>query len=305
MPIAMNLSLKDQQELKSPAFVAFQVRITDTFQIEQVGSGYPCRDESKLKEIFGIIEEKNQTVPLVILFSWRGGFAVGAMNNQEASYDELVLHHYHEPQRIGNEWSNSSIRHFKMSLGKPPEMIREEMLPTIDLNEAEKIFQQKIEQLKAETSPRTGEEETADAKESSTLRESQMIVLSKGYPETIDLMRSRAKREEVYAAYRRDMFAMTGKMFEPLTFNQEQFWKTATSIQRNRRARGRKNKTGIDPLEYELVAGWYFRGYGDMSPENRRAALESKGFRELPSAEVIRKLCRKLKLPPLRKAGRH
>lgn len=308
MPVTIRFSAEHQQKWKAPEFLVFQVRITEMFEVEQVGSGFPCVNEDKAKEIAQLIEAKNVRTPMVMLMSWRGGFAVATMTNQEAWYDELVLFNYNQPKNIDGQLSKFSLRHFKRCLGKPVEMVKEEMLPTTDPEIAQKLFLQKSEQLKSEDAAKQKmppPDAMESAAETAALKESQFIVLSKAFPETIQMLRSGkiSNPADVYAAYQRDFFVLTGKMFEPLKFNQEQFWKAATAI-RNRR-HNRKKKKGIDPLEYELVAGWFFHGYGKMTPQDRIAALKLRGFRILPSSEAIRKLCKKLKLPSMRKPGCH
>jgi len=307
VPVTINLSTADQEKWKSPEFIVFQVRITEFFEVEQVGSGFPCDTAAKAKEVAQLIDSKNLPVPMVTLISWSGGFAVATMTNREAWYDELVLFHYHQPQKISEQWSQFSLRHFKKCVGRPPEMVKEEMLLTTDPQVAQELFLQKHLQLKAGEAARRKPQDVAalNTNEAVALRESQLIVLSKAFPETVWFMRNGhgGKPRDVYAAYQRDMFTLTGKMFEPLTFNQEQFWKAVTSF-KNRR-RNRKKDRGIDPLEYELVTGWFFRGYGKMTPNNRVAALKARGFRQIPSSEAIRKICTKLKLPSLRKPGHH
>jgi hypothetical protein len=50
-----------------------------------------------------------------------------------------------------------------------------------------------------------------------------------------------------------------------------------TSLNNQRRA-GKTEKEDIDLLEYELAAGWFFRGYGNMTPQKRADALKGRGF---------------------------
>ncbi len=303
--VYVGLDLENQKLLQCPPFLAFQMRITSDFDIEQMGDGFPCKDEAIAKEIVQIIQAKNLPVPIVVLFSWGGGFWIGTMSNPDEYYDECVLFCYNKPQKVGEQFSGFSLRHFKRHLGKPPEMVKEEMLPTTDRAMAEKLFQRRIAEIKAA--------ELAKPKESSpppstsvqppaNLKESQLLVLSKAFPETVKILQSnnRAEPEEAYAAYRRDIFRTTGKMDEPLMFNQAQFDITKKALNnKNRRA-----KMGIDPIEYELVVGWYFRGYGNMPPPARVTALKKRGLHP-PTADGIRKMCKRLKLPQLRKPGLH
>jgi len=301
--VVQRLAPETQKKWQVPEFLVFQARITPTFGIEQMGSGYPCKDEATAKEISELIKAKNQAVPHVGLASWRGGFCILEMNNP-AWYEEMVLFCYNKPQKIGDQISSFSLRHFKFCLGKPPEMIKEEMLPTTKREVAENLLRQRHAEFQAEAAAKqiSPSEAAANAKEAAALHESQLLVLSRVFPETIKIFKSPPNRtpESIYAAYQRDIFASTGEMYEPLTFNKEQFLKTAMSLYNRRR----RKKRGIDPLAYELVAGWFYRGYGNMTPENRAIALKERGFDQM-TPQAIRILCKRLRLPSQRKPGFH
>jgi hypothetical protein len=295
----------NQKKFNVPEFIVFQARVTPVFEVEQVGSGFPCKDEAKAKEIYQLVVAKNLNVPIVVLVSWDGGFAIATASIPEAWYDELVLFHYHNPQKCGNKLSLFSLRYFKHCLGKPPEMIKEEMLPTMDSAVAEALLQQRNAELKAEEEAKrkkSGPQLSTIISSSATLKESQLLVLAKAFPETVKFLQtpSGANAKDVYAAYQRDIFRTTGKMDEPLTFNQEQFYRTIKTLNNRRR----RTKMGIDPIEYELVVGWFFRGYGNMPPQARTDALKQHGLHP-PTADAIRQMCKRLKLPSLRKPGSH
>jgi hypothetical protein len=302
--VVQRLPTEIQKKWQVPEFIVFQARITPTFGLEQMGSGYPCKDEAQVKEISELIKAKNQAVPHIGLASWRGGFGIVEMTNPEAWYDEMVLFSYNKPQRIGDQISSFSLKHFKRCLGKPPEMIKEEMLPTTNREVAENLLRQRHTELQAEETAKQikASDAAVNAKEAAALQESQLLVLSKALPETVKLFQSPEIRtpETTYAAYQRDIFALTGKMYEPTTFNQEQFLKTAMSLYNRRR----RKKMGIDPLAYELVAGWFYRGYGSMTPEKRAIALKERRFESI-TPQGIRKLCSRLRLPMQRKPGFH
>jgi hypothetical protein len=296
---------KNQLAFNVPEFVVFQARVTPTFEVEQVGSGFPCKDEAKAKEIYQVIVAKNSAVPHVVMFNWDGGFWIATITNTEAWYDELVLFPYHKPKKFGKQLSLFSLRHFKHSLGKPAEMIKEEMLPTTDSAVAEKLFQQRNAELKAEEAAKNKAptpQPSTIVSMSAALKESQLLVLAKAFPETVKFLQATtsAKPDEVYAAYQRDIFKTTGKMDEPLTFNADQFDETVKALTNSHR----RKKMGIDPIEYELVVGWILRGYGKMTPLKRAAALKIRGLYP-PSSEAIRKICKRLKLPTIRKPGFH
>ena len=307
LAVAVKIDAKEQQALKSPEFIIFQLRVTEKFQLEQCGSGFPCKDEAKATEISEIILAKNRRVPIVVLASGANGFWLGTANNPDASYDKLVLFCFHKPQKHDGQLSSYSLRHFKCRLGKPDEMIKEEMLLTTDPEVAQKLLEAREAELKREeVKKKEGDPSAVIAKqvglESAMLKESQLLVLAKGFPETVKFFQSQDKPtpEEVYAAYQRDIFKATGEMQKPLVFNQEQFEKTARAFNNSRR----REKMGINPLEYALVAGWFFHGYGMMKPDMRAAELKKRGLEKI-SPEAMRKLCKRLKLPSLRKAGIH
>jgi hypothetical protein len=135
-----------------------------------------------------------------------------------------------------------------------------------------------------------------------TLKESQLLVLAKAFPESVKYMQSdeKASPQEVYDAFKRDVFALTGKLEDSLLLDQQQFENLQKQIRKNKR----NKQKAIDPIERELVGGWYFKGYADMTPEQRQSALKNLGLNP-PSARAISKICIRLKLPRIRKPGKH
>ena len=126
----------------------------------------------------------------------------------------------------------------------------------------------------------------------------QLKVLAKSYPETISILANPnpANADAVYAAYQRETFALTGHLEG--TLNKSEFLKTSNAL---KNAARRKNPA-IDAVMFQLVAGWRFRGYDQMTPQQRYDALKALGL-EPASPESVRKICERLKLPSIRKRG--
>lgn len=302
--VYIGLDLENQKLLKCPPFLAFQMRLTSDFEVEQMGDGFPCRNEAGANEIIKIIEAKNVPVPRVVLANWPGHFGLVTVTNLDAWYDELVLFHYHQPQNLGEQLSKFSLRHFRRCLGKTAEMVKEEMLPTTDPQIAQQFFKEKHNELIKDEAKKQNQstEKSNSTQWTADLMESEFLVLSKAFPETIKLMRTAdiSTPQEVYDAFRRDMFALTGNLEDSLSLNQQQFEELTKRIRKNRR----NKQKGIDPIEYELVGGWFFKGYANMTPEKRSDALQKLRLNP-PSPGAINKICIRLKLPRLRKPGKH
>jgi hypothetical protein len=141
--VSMVIDEENQKLLQCPPFVAFQMRVSSDFQIEQMGDGFPCKNEARAKEIISIIEAKNVAVPIVLLASWGGHFGFITSVNFNASYEELVFHTYPEPQTIGGNLSKFSLKLFKRILGGPDELLKEIMLPTTDPKLADELVKEK------------------------------------------------------------------------------------------------------------------------------------------------------------------
>lgn len=299
-----NLDLENKKLFQGSPFLAFQMRVTSDFEIEQMGDGFPCKDEARAKEIIQIIEAKNIAVPRVVLASWAGHFGLVTATNIDISYEELVLHHFYKPQKSGKQLCGFSLRHFRRCLGKPGEMIKEVMLPTTDSQIAEKMLKERSGEF-LESKPQKYNQspnELEALSKSRTLGESQLLVLSKAFPESVKFLQKKEKSppQEVYDAFKRDVFALTGKTEEQLLLNQNQFEELTKRIRKNQR----NKQKGIDPIEYELVGGWFFKGYANMTPEQRGDALKKLGLNP-PSSGAITKICLRLKLPRVRKPGKH
>lgn len=301
--VRMNLAQDIQAELESEPIVVFQIRITETFEWEQCGSGFPCRDEPKAEEVQKVIDRKNQTVPVVMKMSWQGHFGIVTMTNYEMCYDEFTFYIYHQPKKVGATSSKFAIRKYEHFLGKPKRLAMEEMLVADDKEKALELFKTRNDEIRSEELASLPARNTGqNAQEIQSLNESELLVLEKSFPETVPILRGdiKASPEETYAAYQRDIFSHSGKMPEPIKFNEAQFIKVATELFNKRR----RAKLGIDPVAYELVTGWYFRGYARMTPQGRADAIKERGFGTF-SGEKIRKTCEKLKLPALRQPGHH
>lgn len=284
-------------------FIVFIGRITPLFEIEQVGAGYPCGTEARAKEIAQIVEAKNETHPHVVLISWDGGFWIGTVFPQNASYRELVLYRYKEIQRRGKRSYRFSLRHFKTYLGKPAEMIKEEFLTTQNAKTAQEIFERRDAEIKSENALKAKESQSkSPPAQPQCLQISQLLVLSRVFPETVKLLLNPigVSHADAYAAYQRDLVMSGRKTDELLTLTHAQLIEIAKSINKKRR----QEQNGVDEIEYELVAGWFFRGYANMTPEMRAEALRTRGLSP-PSGDAIRKMCKRLKLPSIRKPGPH
>lgn len=302
---AFQLTLNEdhQKRYGYPKFIVFQARVTPTFEIEQTGSGIPCSTEEKVKEIKELIEAKNDPSPTVTLVSWAGGFTLGAMSHRDMTWDERVLFPLPKHERHDGNACGYSIQEFEHSLDNPPKLINEKMLPTIDLEEAKILFANHCKEIRRQKEkPKSKPEPSISELGSAALKESQFQVLSKSYPETVKLLKTAKSKDAraVYESYQRESFALTGKMAGALTFTEEQFMATAKAMANKKR---RKNR-GTDPIDFELVAGWFMQGYSEMTPDQRYAALRNKGLNPA-SPEAIRKACTRLKLPPKRKPGVH
>jgi len=56
--VYIGLDSENQKRLRCSPFLAFQMRVTANFEIEQMGDGFPCNDEARAKEIMEIIKAK-------------------------------------------------------------------------------------------------------------------------------------------------------------------------------------------------------------------------------------------------------
>jgi hypothetical protein len=302
--VAIGFDEEFQKRMEFPPYMVFQLRVTDHGGLEQVGEGFPCQNTVYADHLLEIIKSKNLKVPVVMLICWPGNFALVTMECLNAKHEQLVLFNYKEVQTQGNISSKFSIQHYLLSLGKPREMIREEFLPTIDPEIAQKLFREKSDELKQIALKEQSKpvKSPIPEHEIKQLNESQLIVLARAFPQTVKIFqeKSTSDAEIIYAAFKRDLSAITGKIDGTVTLNQQQF-----DDLRNRLTNKKKNKKKIiDPVEYELVGGWFFKRYAYMTPEQRKTELDKLGL-EAPTPNGIRKICKKLKLPSVRKPGRN
>jgi hypothetical protein len=285
---------------KSYSFIVFAARITPTLDLEQVGDGFPCVDESRAKNVAEVIEAKNQKVPHLVLMSTPGFFHIGTVTNVNMCQERLVLFKFHVPKTINSRRCGFALRLYKCFVDKPRELIWEEMLPTINSKVAEKMLRQKSSEMdiKEATDKQNFAAAEAKTKVEPNLTQSQLKVLSKAYPETVAFLANpnMANTEAAYAAYQRETFALTGQLVG--TLNKTEFEKTAKAL---KNASRRKNEA-LNSVEFQLVAGWRLRGYDRMTPKQRFDDLKSLEL-EPASPEAVRKICERLKLPSVCKRG--
>src|ERR1019366_5680098 len=66
--------------------IVFPTRLTATLDLEQTGSGIPCREESQANNVVQVIQGKNQTVPHVVMASVPGTyFGIATSTNVDLS----------------------------------------------------------------------------------------------------------------------------------------------------------------------------------------------------------------------------
>ena len=276
-------------------FIVFSARVTPTFELEQAGSGFPCVSESHADSIVEVIRGKNQDVPHVGLISWEGGFAIGTLTNIECVQNQMVLFALNSPKIIDGQQCGFYIRIYKCFIDKPRELESEIPLMTIDPKIAQEIFQKKDREMAMEHSRKVKEQAIADGKLKSqpSLLNSQLEVLAKAYPDTVELLKNPdpSKINEIFAAYQRETLALTGTLIGT-SLDKSEFMKTALALMNSAR---RKNP-GINPIMFQLVAGWRHCGYDRMTPEQRFKDLKARGLQ--PSTpDAVRKMCERLKLP--------
>jgi hypothetical protein len=129
--VCLGVDLEVQRKFQCSPFLAFQMRVTSDFQVEQMGDGFPCGDEAKANEVLEIIKAKNNPVPRVVLAGWSGHFGFVTVTSFNLSYDEMAFFIFDEPQKIGEGLSGFSIRHINRSLGERSEHKIELHKPTI------------------------------------------------------------------------------------------------------------------------------------------------------------------------------
>jgi hypothetical protein len=103
--------------------IVFPTRLTATLDLEQTGSGIPCREESQANNVVQVIQGKNQTVPHVVMASVPGTyFGIATSTNVDLSQDELVLFKFHVAKETKGQNCGFALRLYKCSLDKPRQL---------------------------------------------------------------------------------------------------------------------------------------------------------------------------------------
>jgi hypothetical protein len=268
------------------------------FNLEQTGEGTPFNDEKSATEFAQLINGKNQTVPHVVLMSTAGFFGIALVTNIEPIRGKYELRQYKKIKTINGKQCGFVMRYFNCYVDKPRELVWEKILPATKWGAAEKLFRKKIAESDVKNIADKILSEKADAagKAEPTLTASQLHLLSKDYPEIVKFLKNQKQGspEEVYAAFQSDTLVLTGKLVgSPENMD---FEKNAKAIINALR---RKTQAGDDGY-YELVAFWYPRRYGQMTPQERYDDLQSRGYKP-QSPDAIRKFCERHILPHLPK----
>jgi hypothetical protein len=278
-------------------FVVFPIKITPELKLEQTGEGILCSDEAEATDTRNeILKSKNQKPPPVVLASWNGGFTLGTITKERKWRREFELLTFRVPELDSGKQCGFALRIYGRYLDEPRKLISEELLPVIDKQAAEELVRQKMAKARA------GVEEKIklqnDPQIEPALIQSQLKVLAKSYPETVAFLKSPnpANAGAAYAAYQRETFAITGR--HDGTLSKDEFVKTAKALINA----SRRKHSGIDMVEFQIVAGWRSRGYDQMTPKQRFEDLKNRGFQPA-SSEAVRKMCERLKLPTIRKRG--
>ena len=194
-----------------------------------------------------------------------------------------------------------SLRVCRRRLGKPTEILSEEPILATDLNQAKLIFRERSQGFSNKQTVHSEQNVVKHWQASTLLSKSQLLVLKRAFPQTVRALTAtkKASRKEVHECFLRDAFAITGVMSRDLTLSTAQFFELV------KQHRNKRNKPSlINQVEYELVAGWFFRGYCTMTPEQRLTALKGKNL-FVSTPEAIRKICKRLKLPRFMQPGRN
>jgi hypothetical protein len=288
---------------KDWSHIVFPARITSASTVAQAGAGIPCTDELKVRQIVQFIEAKNLKVPPVGLISTAGYFSLGTIKNWDYRYEVLALFKFHKVKVLKGNRCGFALRKYHYYLDKPKKVIWEELLPTENIRVARKLLRRKSKEFDAKlgAQKRTFSKVTRGAESGLDLREIQLKVLSRIYPETIALFQSPgpADAEAIFAAYQRETLAQTGQLVGTLDVERKnELLQVAKTLQKV----SRRQYPALNAVEYELVAGWRVRGYEKMTPKQRVESL--KRLKLSPtSPDAVRKICERLKLPTVRKPG--
>jgi len=302
--IAIQPSPAEKEKYGLPPCIVYQAVINEKLEAKQTGSGLPCSTKEHADEVLKIIEYKNGKNPAVGLMSWAGGFAIGEITKADMGYYDFGIKILKPSKRHRGKKCGFELLQYHHTLDNEPKVIKTILIPTLDKSQARAICREKMQKIldnykKQKTIP---PEAATAAKESEKLLESQLIVLSKVYPETAKVFINKAANapEKVYEAFLRDNYIITGQLPVSIPFNQEQLNKIIRSAMRIKRG----GKNSLDPIEVELVTGWFLKGYANMTPPDRQKAMAALGLNP-PNADAIRKICSRLKLPAMRKPGKN
>lgn len=294
--ISFRLNEPIQHEGKNCPFVVFPIQITSELNLEQTGEGILCADEAEANRIRNSIALYRQETPHIVLASWQGGFALGALSDVQHFKRCLELFQFHVPKFFEGQSCGFAIRLYDVYTNKTRVLIWEKLLPVTDKDEAEKLLREKESELRIKQIEKDKIQVTQQIEPS--LIQSQIKVLSKSYPETIAFFTKpeTATIEAIFKAYQCETLALYGTLIG--TLGKTEFQKAAKGLLNASR---RKNPAR-DAVSFELVVGWRLRGYDRMTPKTRFEALKQLGF-EVSTSEAIRKICERLKLPVVRKRG--
>jgi hypothetical protein len=294
--MSLRLNRPILHEGKSCPYAVFPIRVTPELILEQTGEGILCFSEEDANQIRNRIASSPQEVPPVVLISWQGGFCLGTLSDVQKSKRCLVLFQLHVPKVVEGLDCGFALRLYDDYACKPRVLIWEKYLPVTDKEEAEKLLRKKEAELRAQQVEKDKLQIRRQIEQS--LTKSQLRVLSKSYPETVALFTNPEKTmgDAVFKAYQRESLALFGTVVG--TLDKVEFKNAAKALINASR---RKNPVR-DAVGFELVVGWRLRGYDRMMPKERFDALKQIGL-EVSTPEAVRKICERLKLPPVRKRG--
>jgi hypothetical protein len=236
------------------------------------------------------------------LLSWENGFALGRIVKLTPRYLKLGLR-FHSERVNGRLWSIWCHRMIGDEQG-PGEFLwrrdlraRTETAARMVLAQVSDLILHRREQARQKMGSRV----------QGDLTESQLGFLGKQYPQTIALFRAAARqagiegnpsmREESGRAFVEETYACSKILLEPIV-DRERLLRMRKMV-----ARMARRKRKPDPVEYELIAGCYPKGYCSMNlPQLRQAVGMAVGY--MPTIEALRKKWSRLKLPLQRRRGR-
>ncbi|HZQ46147.1 MAG TPA: hypothetical protein VFC07_03985 [Verrucomicrobiae bacterium] len=276
--------------------IVFAARLNAELKFEQSAEGFPCRSDSEAEGISQVIQANNQKVPFVGLASWPGHFTLAAVSNADFVREELVLYRFHEPKMIENRRCGYALRMYRNFVVKPRELAWEELLHTTNARSAQKALAKKQAELAGAI--RIQRLNSRAAISDADLTAIKFKVLSKAYPQTVAYLSDPSSRnaDAAFAVYKQETLAATGRLLDTLA--KDEFKAVAKLLEKASR---RKNPA-LNPIEFQLVAGWRLHSYDKMTPEQRFHMLRELGFKP-SSPDAVRKMCERLKLPSQRRPG--